>query len=363
MIQNQKFTRVLWCALALLTALCGFCAPTACKTALTQGLELCGGTLLFALFPFFIVSSLLVRSGTAALLGAPLRGVCHVLGLRAPCASGILLLALLGGFAPAVSAIRESVDGGALSAQEASRLLPTCCVLGPSFIILGIGEGLLDSLATGVLLFASQILACFSVGLALRVWGWCARGKRTPERQCAREHAKEANAAQSFTLTGVIGDAAFSFMRLCAVVLYLRFLAAGLTAFLPPEQRWLPTALLEVTTGCALIAARGVHASVLCCAALSVLSLSILLQIAALCPRGVSLAPLLATRALHAPCALGFFWLLLRLLPPTPAYNSLSERVLTFQRLHTDQAILVFIVCICTAWLLQKSLHARQDAL
>ena len=57
------FQRWVLVLLALLTAALPFAAPTACAQALRQGLVLCGGPLLLSLFPFLIVSTLMVRSG------------------------------------------------------------------------------------------------------------------------------------------------------------------------------------------------------------------------------------------------------------------------------------------------------------
>ena len=45
------------------TALLVFAAPQTCAEALRQGLALCGGSLLVSLFPFLVVSALIMRSG------------------------------------------------------------------------------------------------------------------------------------------------------------------------------------------------------------------------------------------------------------------------------------------------------------
>ena len=55
---------------AVLTAVLPFAAPGECAAALAEGLALCGGGLLASLFPYLIVSVLLVRSGAAGVLGA-----------------------------------------------------------------------------------------------------------------------------------------------------------------------------------------------------------------------------------------------------------------------------------------------------
>ena len=47
------------------TAALVFAAPQTCAEAFRQGLALCGGSLLVSLFPFLVVSALIMRSGAA----------------------------------------------------------------------------------------------------------------------------------------------------------------------------------------------------------------------------------------------------------------------------------------------------------
>ena len=48
------------------TAALVFAAPQTCAEAFRQGLALCGGPLLVSLFPFLVVSALIMRSGAGA---------------------------------------------------------------------------------------------------------------------------------------------------------------------------------------------------------------------------------------------------------------------------------------------------------
>ena len=103
-----------------------------------------------SLFPFLIVSTLLVRSGGGELLGGFLR--------PAACLAG----------APRALRRRRFADGpcgrvlrrrpmrplrpsrtGRLSPQEAASLLPACICSGPSFVILTVGEGMLGQRRAG----------------------------------------------------------------------------------------------------------------------------------------------------------------------------------------------------------------------
>ena len=141
------------------TAALVFAAPQTCAEALRQGLALCGGPLLVSLFPFLVVSALIMRSGAGEVLGVLLWPVVRCIGLHSRSAGSVLLIGLVGGFAPAAAAAAEAVHSREVTPQEASALLPACICSGPSFVILTVGEQLLGSRTAGVCLSASALSA------------------------------------------------------------------------------------------------------------------------------------------------------------------------------------------------------------
>jgi len=141
------------------TAALVFAAPQTCAEALRQGLALCGGSLLVSLFPFLVVSALIMRSGAGEVLGVLLWPVVRCIGLRSRSAGSVLHIGLVGGFAPAAAAAAEAVRSRELTPQEASALLPACICSGPSFVIFDGREQLLGSRTAGICLFAAQVLA------------------------------------------------------------------------------------------------------------------------------------------------------------------------------------------------------------
>ena len=68
MIQKEKIRGVGYFLMALAAGLLPFAAPDACAQALREGLALCGGPLLLSLFPFLIVSTLLIQCPAADVL-------------------------------------------------------------------------------------------------------------------------------------------------------------------------------------------------------------------------------------------------------------------------------------------------------
>lgn len=363
MYREGSFRRAALVFLALLTAWLPFAAPQACAAALRDALKLCGGSLLLALFPFLIVSTLLVQCGAADLLGVALRPAAWAMGFRARCSGGVLLIGLLGGFAPAANATAEAFRSGLLDREEAAALLPACICSGPSFVILSVGAGMLGSMELGVRLFFAQVLAGYiSAGLLYR-----AAQRRFRRRSALGTAAASAppetsrpaaRPAEPPQLYRVIADAVMTYLRLCGFILYFRLLAGGLGALLPAGAGVWPAMLLEVCSGCDLAARTGRWASILCCAALSLQGASVLMQVRTICSREISLAPLLGARALHLPLSL----LLFRLLLPrgtAEVFSTLCARVVTMQRVPTDCALLVFFGCCLAACGCCKAMQGR----
>ena len=316
------------------TAALVFAAPQTCAEALRQGLALCGGSLLVSLFPFLVVSALIMRSGAGEVLGVLLWPVVRCIGLCSRSAGSVLLIGLVGGFAPAAAAAAEAVRSRELTPQEASALLPACICSGPSFVILTVGEQLLGSRTAGMCLFAAQVLAGWlTAALLCRVRG-------IPEPLPVPPAA--AQTAPPPALDAILAQAAVTYLKLCGFVLYFRLLAAGCGLLLPAVLAPFPAMLLEVCSGCDYAARTGLWASGLCCAALSVQGASVLLQVRTLCPQEVSFKPL------HLPLSLALFYLGLPQ-SAVESFNTLCARVVPMQRVPTDCALLVFAVCCITA--------------
>ena len=291
MNRTHKFRQGMLLALAMFTAVLVFAAPQRCADALHAGLVLCGGPLLVSLFPFLIVSALLMGCGAGPLLGFAFQPAARVIGVRAKAAGSVLLIGFLGGFAPAAAAAAQAVRTGQLTPRQASVLLPACVCSGPSFVILTVGEQMLGSRALGVRLFAAQLLAGYlTAALLCRMQGGAG--------QCLPAKAEDIPPP---TLDAVVAQAAVTYLKLCGFVLYFRLLAAGAEALLPKPWSVLPAMLLEVCSGCDCASRTGLWASTLCCATLSVQGASVLLQVRTICPPEVSLGPLLAARVLHLP--------------------------------------------------------------
>ena len=134
-----------------------------------QGLSLCCQVIIPSLFPFLVLSRLLLESPLAGPLGAPLSPYTKCLGIPSRKAAGALLCGLLGGFAAGASAVEQLYEAGELTKQEAERLLVCCIGSSPAFIVGSVGAVMLHSVFAGWLLFLSQVSASLICGAFFRI--------------------------------------------------------------------------------------------------------------------------------------------------------------------------------------------------
>ena len=156
-------------ALGLLAVMAGLLAASdVAAQAVREGLALCGGSVIPALFPFLVVSRLFVATGSAAALGRLLAPLTRrMLGISGPGGTAVLL-GLLGGYPVGAQTAGELVRTGAISRQEGQRLLLFCNNCGPAFALGVAGVGCFGSLRAGVWLWLIHVSAAVLMALLTR---------------------------------------------------------------------------------------------------------------------------------------------------------------------------------------------------
>ena len=195
-----------WGCLAALGLLLARSAEAA--QAVRDGLALCAGSVIPALFPFLAVSGLLTAldAGTSPALGplARLLG-CSRAGARA------FLLGLTGSYPVGARTVAQLYRRGGISRREACRLLLFSNNCGPAFILGVAGLGCFGSLRAGVLLWGVHILAALVIALALP-----RRAAEPPERP----GSVSARPALVPALIAAVRDAAGTMVYICGFVVF-----------------------------------------------------------------------------------------------------------------------------------------------
>ena len=201
--------------------------PETASAAVRDGLALCARTVVPSLFPFFVVTALLLQSGLDSLL----RPICApfmvpLFRLRGECAAP-LLAGFLGGYPAGARSAAQLYEQGGISRGEAERLLGFCNNCGPGFMIGFVGTGVLGSTRAGAALLAVHIAAALVSGAILcRLPG----GSEPPRLPCS---LPAQNASFPKALTTSVSGALSSTLGICAYVVFFRTAAALLPSVLP----------------------------------------------------------------------------------------------------------------------------------
>lgn len=150
----------------LAIGLTGFRTP--CAAAVTRGLSLCATTLLPALFPFFVLSGLVIESGIAQRAGrifAPLMNrLFHLPG----CGASVFLLGALGGYPTGARAVVQLYQKRMCTKEEAQRMLSLCNNCGPGFFLGIVGGNLLGNTRDGLILWLIHLFSALAVACLCR---------------------------------------------------------------------------------------------------------------------------------------------------------------------------------------------------
>lgn len=289
--------------------------PAAAAAGFGDGVELCLCSLLPALFPFFVVCTLVE---TALSQHQPL---------------ALLVLSWLGGYAVCARLAR-----GTSPARKRWLLVIGCCS-GPGFVIGCLGGQLLGSVRLGVLLYGLQ-LGCNLLAAALLLPFIPPASLAAPAPT-----AMPAQPDERYNLSDAIQRAVDSALAVSGCVVFFRVVYAVTAAALPSALRPFASALLEISAGCADFAAAGGPMALYgICLCLSLWGVSVFVQLRALAGPGIPWKLLLASRALHAVLLQGAIRLCVRALPGEAAvFTSLAPRVIPMQRLRPDAAVVIFL--------------------
>lgn len=289
--------------------------------SMTRGLHMCAKTVIPSLFPFMVISELIVQGGVGnafgRLLSRPMRWLFGVSGAGA-CA---VLLGSLCGFPIGAKTAVSLYDRGELSRTELETVLTFSNNPSSAFLISAVGLSLYGSRTVGVMLEGAVLLSSLLIGIA---------GKRRYLSAPGTSITGELPSFRISFLTNAITSAAQSMLVVCAYVLFfsslLGCLAHVLEAFSPvPALVALLFSAFELTGGVSLAA--GVPNTTLSLAisafAVGWSGLSVHMQILSLCGgRGISFKPYFIAKLIQGLLCTAILLLLIRLFPSESLRNA-----------------------------------------
>lgn len=189
-------------------ALLLLCSADAAQ-AVRDALALCVQSVIPALFPFFVVSSLFIDLGCAAVLGRSLAPIMRWLFGVSGAGGTAFLLGIIGGYPVGGRTAGELYRSGQCEREECERLLAFCNNAGPSFILGIAGLGCFGSVRVGAWLYLIHVGAAVMVGLLFR----------STSRQMGRPEKTETPRWADALIEAVRGGA-MSMVSICAFVVF-----------------------------------------------------------------------------------------------------------------------------------------------
>ena len=249
----------------LLVGLLLFLFPEESVAAAREGISLCMDVLIPSLFPFFVLSSLLISTGLAGLCARPLESFMRPLFGVGGAGAAALSLGLIGGYPVGARTVAQLVQRRECSQTEARRLSLFCNNCGPAFFIGAAGVGVFGAKEAGFLLLGANLKAAVLLGILFHVFG-----KETAQEE-TRKRERPARAPLTTEFPQCVRNAFSSTLGVCAYVILfsvltrladcsglLPFLVNVLSSLLPGENapvlcRSFCVGLMELSTGTAAI--------------------------------------------------------------------------------------------------------------
>ena len=365
LLRSKQIRGSLLTAALLISAAALVFAPEEAMEGAKRGLMLCLNVIVPSLFPFFVLSSLVVDLGIAARLGRLLEPIMRPLFRVSGSCAGALVLGFIGGYPVGARTALQLYQQGFCTKTEAERLLAFCNNSGPAFILGVVGAGIFGDNRVGFLLYLTHAAASLIVGILARFY----KGKTSGSNICCTKPIALRPLPTAFTEAVV--HALQSVLNICAFVVFfsvvLRLLTSygilsllahllSLFGFDPEWARRLIAGLVEVSSGISSLSGGGKFSSLVSMAAfmLGWAGLSVHCQVLSfLTDSGLSAKIYLAGKLCHGLIAAGLTWFLAQLVPlKQPVVYYLAEQAETLANLSFSAVLTASLGATLTAGLL-----------
>lgn len=228
--------------LVILSMLALLIFPDTASHAVRSGLLLCGTTVIPALFPFLVLSRLLIGILPKRIPKWSDRLMERCFGVSGACFPA-MLISFLGSYPVGVSAVVSLYEAGAIPRQDAQRAIRFCNNSGPGFFIGVVGGVIFRSASAGLALYLCHILSAFLCGFLFS----------EPKQQIAVRRTVQTSAPLSELFLCSIADTCTVLLQLCGMILAFSLVSTYLNLFhisdLPETVQAFLLGSLELTTG------------------------------------------------------------------------------------------------------------------
>ncbi len=250
--KNQKLLDQTLLVFLLLCAIALFVWSRQTAAAMTEALQLCMQILLPSLYPFFVLSNLLISSGAARQLAKKVQPLTVALFGLPGCFAPAILLGIVGGYPVGAKTVSGLYSKHLCTKQQAIQALRFCNNAGPAFLISAVGAGLLKDVRLGVLIYGLHLISAMMIGIINHDKSISVKDKPITD------YPMETQSMIRMFLNAVT-DAFQTFLHVCAFVLLFAVvmcIVRQLPGFhdLPEFWQGLLCGSLELTSGTARLA-------------------------------------------------------------------------------------------------------------
>ena len=230
--KKMKITTSLF-LLLLAILISGFMSPYITKYTV-DGLKLCANTIIGSVFPFLILTDVIVTFADFNSIGWMRTVFERVFNINGYAITAYII-GLICGFPLGVKVGIDLYKGGFISKDECERLIGFSNNTGPAFVIAGVGFGLRGSVKEGVVLYFSMLAASIFAGFIMGL------GK-----DCSEKAAEHTSADYNFTVS--VKNAASNTVNICAFVVFFSVISGMLSLIIKNDIVYsLTVSILEVS--------------------------------------------------------------------------------------------------------------------
>lgn len=206
-----------------------------CRKGVASGILISGNIIIPSLFPFTVCILMIMRCGFTAYIEKTEKIIFKFFGLN-PSEFLVFILSFIGGYPIGAKLINETVKEKNSTESRANNILLFSINGGPAFIVLAIGNGMLNSKKIGIVLLVSHITSSLIISLFT-----------APKLKTNYYKSRTISTKKSFSDNFVdsVANSAETILHICAFVIIFSAIGEILSAIKIIEPI---TYFLEITT-------------------------------------------------------------------------------------------------------------------
>ena len=314
------------------------------------GLRLCAVSVIPSLFPFMVVSELLVACGFGKFLGRYLGKPFRSLFGISPAGSSAVLLGAVCGFPIGAKTAVSLYDRGMISRDETEKLLTFCNIPSSGFLISAVGVSLFSNRQFGIFLYLSALISSLLIGVL-------GKRRRTMGSTDLPASPFLSEVLSVSTFTSAVSSATASMLSVCSYVVFFSSIIGCLSHLLrgpsiPDFLEALLFGVFEISSGvsAASILTDPAVGAVICGFIIGWSGISVHFQILSLCGnRGISFFPYFVSKLFQGILCGVAAWVYVKLASPrlfSGAQSTWLSHPSSMSEQYTLVICLLFLFCI-----------------